>query len=115
MDNYSTQLEIGTASGGTLFLFSQIAELGSTAVSIGKYNFANLKKSLFRLFSDKVKIVLIKGSSIDQKIVDNIKAQIGNIKLHLLFIDAGHTFFGVKRDFSCFASFVKEEGNNCIS
>ncbi len=103
-------MEIGTANGGTLFLFSQIAEPGGAVVSIDKYNFPNWKKSLFRLFSDKVKIVLIKGSSIDQKVVDNIKAQIGNIKLDLLFIDADHTYFGVKRDFNCFASFVKEGG-----
>jgi predicted O-methyltransferase YrrM len=103
-------MEIGTASGGTLFLFSQIAEPGGTVVSLDKYNFPNWKKSLFHSFSNKVNIILIKGNSIIPKTVDTINAQVGNHKLDLLFIDADHTYLGVKRDFDRFAPFVKEGG-----
>ena len=106
----SNIMEIGTASGGTLFLFAQIADPGGSVVSVDKYAFPNWKKSLFRSFSDKVKIILINGSSIDPETADVMSAQVGNQKLDLLFIDADHTYLGVKRDFDCFAHYVKDGG-----
>lgn len=103
-------MEIGTANGGTLFLFSQLAKPGGTVISVDKYNFPNWKKNLFRSFSDKVKIILIKGTSMDPNILDVINNQLCNEKLDLLFIDADHTYLGVKRDFYRFAPCVKEGG-----
>lgn len=103
-------MEIGTANGGTLFLFSQLAEPGGTVLSVDKYNFPKWKKILFRSFSDKVKVILIKGSSKDLDTVDLINDQVGEEKLDLLFIDADHTYLGVKRDFDRFAPCVKEGG-----
>ncbi|MCL4480809.1 MAG: class I SAM-dependent methyltransferase [Candidatus Thermoplasmatota archaeon] len=108
--NLSKIMEIGTANGGTLFLFSQLAKPGGTVISVDKYNFPNWKKNLFRSFSDKVKIILIKGSSMDPNLLDIINSQVCNEKLDLLFIDADHTYLGVKRDFYRFAPCVKDGG-----
>ena len=103
-------MEIGTANGGTLFLFSQIAEHGGFVLSLDKYHPPKWKKSLFVMFSNSVKIKLVFGNSFKNKTVEAVNNAIMPEKLDLLFIDADHTYQGIKNDFARFVPFVKDGG-----
>jgi cephalosporin hydroxylase len=103
-------LEIGSASGGTLFLFCHIASEDATLISLDIDNVL-WKKLLFKYFSrGKQKIVVIKGDSHDPKIFNTIKKILGNCKIDFLFHDADHSYEGVKKDFEMYSPLVRKGG-----
>jgi cephalosporin hydroxylase len=103
-------LEIGSANGGTLFLFCYIASENATLISLDIDNVL-WKKLLFKYFSrGKQKIVVIKGNSHDPKIFNTIKKILGNCKIDFLFHDADHSYEGVKKDFEMYSPLVRKGG-----
>jgi cephalosporin hydroxylase len=103
-------LEIGSASGGTLFLFCHIASEDATLISLDMDNVL-WKKLLFKYFSrGKQKIVVIKGDSHDPKIFNDIKKILGNCKIDFLFHDADHSYEGVKKDFEMYSTLIRKGG-----
>jgi len=103
-------LEIGSANGGTLFLFCYIASEDATLISLDIDNVL-WKKLLFKYFSrGKQKIVVIKGNSHDPKIFNTIKKILGNCKIDFLFHDADHSYEGVKKDFEMYSPLVRKGG-----
>jgi len=103
-------LEIGSANGGTLFLFCHIASEDATLISLDMDNVL-WKKLLFKYFSlGKQKIIVIKGDSHDPKIFNTIKKIWGNYKIDFLFHDADHSYEGVKKDFEMYSPLVRKGG-----
>jgi len=103
-------LEIGSASGGTLFLFCHIASEDATLISLDMDNVL-WKKLLFKYFSlGKQKIVVIKGDSHNPKIFNDIKKILGNCKIDFLFHDADHSYEEVKKDFELYSPLVRKGG-----
>jgi cephalosporin hydroxylase len=103
-------LEIGSANGGTLFLFCHIASEDATLISLDIDNVL-WKKLLFKYFlRGKQKIVIIKGDSHDPKIFNDIKKILGNCKIDFLFHDADHSYEGVKKDFEMYSPLVRKGG-----
>jgi len=114
-------LEIGTANGGTLFLFSKIAKGDASIISIdlpgggfgGGYPF--WKIPLYKSFASKnQRIHLIRASSHDKSTLENVKKIIGDRKVDLLFIDGDHTYNGVKNDFEMYKSLLTKKRYYCI-
>jgi len=110
-------LEIGTANGGTLYLFSKIAKDDASIISIdlpgGGFGggYPSWKVPLYKSFAIKdQEIYLIRASSHDRSTLDNVKRIVGDCKLDLLFIDGDHTYEGVKNDFEMYKSLLKENG-----
>jgi len=110
-------LEIGTASGGTLFLFSRIASKDATIISIdlpgGAFGggYPKWKIPLFKSFAlSKQKIHLIRADSHKKETLEKTKSILGNRKLDFLFIDGDHTYEGVKKDFEMYSPLVKKGG-----
>lgn len=110
-------LEIGTARGGTLFLFSRVAVLDAVIISLdlprGHYGggYQKWKIELFKSFAlPKQKIFLIRGSSHDIKSLNKVRKILKNNKLDLLYIDGDHSYEGVKRDFEMYKSLIKKGG-----
>ena len=110
-------LEIGTANGGTLFLFSQVATNDATILSIdlpgGKFGggYSKWKIPLYKSFARKnQKIHLIRADSHNQKTLEKLKAILNGRKIDFLFIDGDHTYRGVKKDFEMYSPLVKESG-----
>jgi len=112
-----TLLEIGTANGGTLFLFCQVAEPDATIISVdlpgGPFGggYPEWRIPLYKSFTkEKQRLHLIRADSHDPKTLEIIKKILGDSKLDLLFIDGDHTYEGVKRDFEMYSPLVKKGG-----
>lgn len=110
-------LEIGTANGGTLFLFSHIASRDATILSVdlpaGMFGggYPIWKIPLYKSFalSDQ-KIQLIRADSHRHSTLERIKSILNEKEIDFLFIDGDHTYEGVKKDFEMYSSLVKNAG-----
>jgi predicted O-methyltransferase YrrM len=108
-----TILEIGTFDGGTLFLFSRIADPEATVISVdlpgGGY--PEWKKPLLEGFAKNgQKIKLLRANSHSKETIDLVKAALGNRLIDFLFIDGDHTYEGVKMDFKMYSPLVRAGG-----
>jgi predicted O-methyltransferase YrrM len=110
-------LEIGTANGGTLFLFSRIVAEDAMIISIdlpsGSFGggYPKWKIPIFRLFKlPKQKLYLIRKNSHDPRTLKKIKEILKDQKIDFLFIDGDHTYKGVKKDFELYHRLVKKGG-----
>jgi predicted O-methyltransferase YrrM len=108
-------VEIGTACGGTLFLYSNIIK-AKRIVSIdlpgGKFGggYAYWRVPLYKSFAGKNTIQLLRGDSHSQETVSKLQEALKGDKIDFLFIDGDHTYEGVKRDFEIYSPLVKKGG-----
>ncbi len=110
-------LEIGTAAGGTLLLFSRVAAPDAHLVSIdfpeghfgGGYN--PLRSLLYRTFAhSRQRVSPIRADSHRPETRRRLAALLQGEKLDFLFIDGDHTAAGVLRDFEDYTPFVRPGG-----
>lgn len=109
--------EIGTASGGTLFLFSKLAAADARLISIdlpwGKFGLGYLPAQipLFRSFArDQQRIILLREDSHSPATLDKVMAHLNGEKIDCLFIDGDHSYEGAKKDFLMYSKLVKRGG-----
>ena len=110
-------LEIGTAGGGTLYLFTRIIDPEATIISVdlpgGTFGggYSEWKIPLYQSFTkNKQKIKLLRADSHNPKTFKLVKTVLAEKKLDFLFIDGDHTYEGVKRDFNMYSKLVKKGG-----
>jgi predicted O-methyltransferase YrrM len=112
-----TVVEIGTANGGTLFLWCQLAHPEATIISIdlpggihgGGYPY--WKSYIYQRFaSPKQKLHLLRGDSHKTEMLACLRRLLPDRKIDFLFIDGDHTYDGVKTDFEMYAGLVRQGG-----
>ena len=110
-------LEIGTARGGTLFLFSRAAAPDALLVSLdlpqGKYGggYSAWKTRVFRrLLRTGQRAGFVRADSHERASLDRIRQYFKGEKLDLLFIDGDHTHEGVKQDYELYSPLVRDGG-----
>ncbi|PIY95961.1 MAG: methyltransferase [Candidatus Kerfeldbacteria bacterium CG_4_10_14_0_8_um_filter_42_10] len=112
-------VEIGTAEGGSLFLFSQTLPKDALIISLdlpggkfgGGYSWAWWKIPLFKSFPKKgQKLVLIRKNSHLSETQAMIKNLLHGREIDFLFIDGDHTYEGAKKDYNLYAPLVKKGG-----
>ena len=112
-----TVLEIGTANGGTLFLFASVAARDARIISIDLPNgihgggYAWWRTLIYRKFArENQSVHLIRDDSRAAGTIDQLKQLVVGRGLDLLFIDGDHTYFGVKQDFINYSPLVNKGG-----
>jgi predicted O-methyltransferase YrrM len=110
-------LEIGTASGGTLFLFSRVAAPDAVLVSVdlpggpGGGGYPPWKIPLYEAFPlPGQRLELIRDDSHSPAVLTRVTECAGDRGFDFLFIDGDHTYEGVKRDFQMYESLVSPAG-----
>lgn len=110
-------LEIGTYSGGTLFMLCRLSAPDATIISIdlpggafgGGYTW--MQQMVFRKFTrGQQKLCCIRADSHSSKTVAETLDVLHGTKLDYLFIDGDHTYEGVKQDFELYAPLVGKGG-----
>jgi predicted O-methyltransferase YrrM len=102
--------EIGTASGGTLFLLAQVCAPAALLISV------DLGLSVERCFiharfaTRKQRIVSIRGDSRAPTTLERVRSLLHNHSLDLLFIDGDHSYDAVKTDFTHYSPLVRPGG-----
>lgn len=110
-------LEIGSAVGGTLFIFTRMADPDATIISIdlprgsSGGGYPKWKKRLYKSFVKKgQRMHLMRADSHDPKTLEKVDEVLNGEKIDLLFIDGDHTYEGVKKDFEMYAPYVNRGG-----
>jgi cephalosporin hydroxylase len=110
-------LEIGTAGGGTLFLFTRVVDSEAKIISIdlpgGSFGggYPRWKIPLYKSFSKEgQEIYLIRRDSHDPQTLEEVKRILGGEKVDSLFIDGDHAYEGVKKDFEMYSPLVRNGG-----
>jgi len=110
-------LELGTWSGGTLFLFSRISRPDAAIVSVDlpAHNFGGgysaWRSILFHSFaSSNQTLHLIVGDSHQPAVFNLVREALQGELLDFLFIDADHTYQGVRLDFEMYSPLVRRGG-----
>ena len=111
-------LELGTYKGGTLFLFTRVAALDATLVTVdlpsgpfgGGYrqSWGRLLRSFAR---EHQQIHLVRADSQSDEAYDLVRSLVaGPGTVDLLFVDADHTYDGVRSDYGRYAPLVRAGG-----
>jgi predicted O-methyltransferase YrrM len=116
-ENPHRVLEIGTATGGTLFLFTRMAADDATIVSIdlpggpGGGGYPAWLIPLYRAFAlPGQRIELIRDDSHNAHSRDLAAQFFDHQQVDVLFLDGDHSYEGVKRDFEMYSSLVRPGG-----
>jgi predicted O-methyltransferase YrrM len=110
-------LEIGTAGGGTLFLFARVSNPDAVIISIdmpgGRFGqgYPEWRVPFYKSFGlPGQKIYLIRKDSHVLSTLDIVNRLLKNHSPDFLFIDGDHTYDGVKMDFEMYSKLVNKGG-----
>lgn len=113
-------LELGICSGGTFFIWCYLVRPGGIKMGIdlpnGPYGNITLisekdildRTQFLKTIAPNTHICL--GDSRDTQSIDWVRERLKGEKLDFIFIDADHTYEGVKADFNNYKEFVKPGG-----
>jgi cephalosporin hydroxylase len=111
-------LEIGTASGGTLLMWSRIAQHRIVSVDLPKgIHGGGYEAPKARLYTEFVRdrpgirLDLFRASSQEQETRDRVAACLGSDRVDILFIDGDHRLDGVTRDYELWRELVVPGGH----
>lgn len=112
-----TLLEIGTAGGGTLLLFTRVASADAMILTVdlpytllgGSYS--EWRRRMYQSFAlDQQSIWCFRSDSHSPATFRLVKERLGEMSLDFLFIDGDHSYQGVKMDFEMYSPLVREGG-----
>jgi cephalosporin hydroxylase len=110
-------LEIGTARGGTLFLWTRLAHPEATIFSIdlpgGMFGggYPRWKMPTFRAFARPGQHThLLRANSHSLQTFEHVKSILAGRCVDFMFIDGDHTYEGVRRDFELYSPLLAPQG-----
>ena len=114
-------LELGTARGGTFFVLTRMAAPDATIISIdlpsgiGGSGYPEWKSGILRSFAtDQQAIHLVRADSHSPATVQQCRDILGGRPVDVLFIDADHSYAGVRSDYELYAPLVHHDGLICM-
>lgn len=116
-ETLGTIVEVGTYRGGTLWLWCQLAEPDALIVSVdlpgGEFGggYDNVQAEHIQSYArSQQELVLIRGDSHLPETRDAVTAALAGRPIDFLFIDADHTYEGVRKDYELYAPLVRGGG-----
>jgi predicted O-methyltransferase YrrM len=110
-------LEIGTARGGTLYLWTQAAADDAIIISVdlpgGEFGgaYPACRKPFYRSFARaNQKLHLLRCDSHEKETVEKVRELFGHELIDFIFIDGDHSYDGVKADFRSYGPLVRPGG-----
>ena len=110
-------VEIGTATGGTLFVFASISDPEAQIISIdlpfGRYGagYQKYRIPLLKTFAtEKQKMELLRLDSHLPSTFNKLDEILNGKLIDFLFIDGDHSYEGVKQDFEMYRKLVRPGG-----
>ena len=102
--------EIGTASGGTLFLLAQVCAPAALLISVDLG--LSFERCLVhaRFATRKQRIISIRGDSGAPATLKRVRSLLHGHPMDLLFIDGDHSYDAVKADFTHYSPLVRPGG-----
>jgi cephalosporin hydroxylase len=104
----STMLEIGTAWGGSLYVWARYLNSLNKIMSVD-INF-NSRDDLYKLFNQDIDWQFIEGDSHSNSVKTTVSNATEGEGIDFLYIDADHSYEGVKSDFEYYSSLVSKGG-----
>lgn len=112
-----TVLEIGTARGGMLYCFCQLAAPDALLVSLDLPGAPNcggqtqVERSFFSSFRQPGQVMhFIPDNSHNHTSRERLRSILGDRKVDLMFIDGDHSYGGVRIDCDMYAEFLSPDG-----
>lgn len=99
-------LEIGTARGGTLYIWSRLFDATIVAVDI---NFMDREDFLGNIDRDN-SLSLIEGDSHSDNVFSEVKEACPERGFDMIYIDGDHSYHGAKEDFEVYRDFLSDTG-----
>jgi predicted O-methyltransferase YrrM len=109
-ENVTLMGEIGAASGGNLFLFSQAISPTAEIVSLELDYTPERRRAYPQLIEPGQKLVCVGGDSHRRETLERVKAALAGRQFDFLFIDGDHSLEGVRADYEMYAPLVKRGG-----
>ncbi len=113
----ATVLEIGTARGGTLFLFSQLAAKSARLVSVdlpeGPFGggYPERRNPFYEGFKGPAQsLTLVRADSHSPDTLARVRGLLGGQPVDFLFIDGDHSLAGVRQDFEMYSPLLRPGG-----
>ena len=113
----STVVELGTARGGTLWLWCRLAEPDATLISIdlpggdfGGGSSAKDARTLRTYARRRQSLHFLRRDSHTLETRDAVVSHLAGRPVDFLFIDGDHRYSGVKRDFELYGPLVRNRG-----
>jgi len=110
-------LEIGTCTGGTLFMTCRVADPGATIISVdlpgGRFGHGYVwpRKFVYQCFAKNNQTLhLLREDSHENATLNLVRSLLAENSLDFLFIDGDHTYKGVRADFEMYAPIVRRGG-----
>lgn len=105
-----TILEIGTARGGTLLLWSSLASERVISCDVQDMRFQAPLYQAFPPPGSRCQVKLLSGNSHDPGFKLRVAEELGGQKVDFLFVDGDHTEAGVTADYYDYREFVRPGG-----